>query len=36
MTLFLLFSDLLKHTSKTNPDSAELEKAINVLKEVMT
>ncbi|KAK3094448.1 hypothetical protein FSP39_001856 [Pinctada imbricata] len=32
----LLLNDILKKTSKDNPDYGKLEKAINVLKEVMT
>ncbi|XP_052217057.1 protein ECT2-like isoform X1 [Dreissena polymorpha] len=35
-SITLLLNDILKHTPKSNPDYVELEKANNVLKEVMT
>ena len=35
-TLCLCFLDMIKHTSKTNPDYVELEEADRVLKRVMT
>ncbi|CAB0039143.1 unnamed protein product [Trichogramma brassicae] len=31
-----IFSDILKHTSKSNPDHGALEKSLNSIKEVMT
>lgn len=35
-SISLLITDILKHTPKTNPDHAELEKALKAIKEVMT
>ncbi|XP_052783729.1 protein ECT2-like isoform X2 [Mya arenaria] len=35
-SITLLLNDIIKRTSKTNPDYVQLEKANNVLKEVMT
>ncbi|KAL3848234.1 hypothetical protein ACJMK2_019105 [Sinanodonta woodiana] len=35
-SIMLLLNDIMKHTNKSNRDHTKLEKAINVLKEVMT